>query len=134
MDAAFSTEVDVRYRDLDAAGHVNNAVYATYVEQARVAYFCRVVGTTLGTGDAALASLSLTFERPVCDPRGTVTVTARTTDVGETSVDQRHRLLCAGERVATAEATTVTLDATGEPRPVPDGWRAAIREFETDPV
>ncbi|PSQ56255.1 acyl-CoA thioesterase [Halobacteriales archaeon SW_7_71_33] len=120
MDAAFSTEVDVRYRDLDAAGHVNNAVYATYVEQARVAYFDRVVGTTLGTGDAALASLSLTFERPVCDPRETVTVTARTTDVGETSVDQRHRLLCAGEGRLCASRTASSRSTASARRPSGD--------------
>jgi acyl-CoA thioester hydrolase len=134
-DATFSTDVDVRYRDLDATGHLNNAVYTTYVEQARVAYFDRVVGTTLGTGDAALAGLSLTFERPVRDPLGTVTVTVRTTDVGKTSIDQTHRLEHDGDRIATAEGTTVTLESeTGEPRPVPRAWHEAIREFETDPV
>ena len=31
----FSTDIDVRFRDLDAMGHVNNAVYFTYFEEGR---------------------------------------------------------------------------------------------------
>ena len=40
MDAEFRFDVElaVRYRDLDTLGHVNNAVYATYLEQARTRY------------------------------------------------------------------------------------------------
>ena len=128
----FSTDVAVRYRDLDAAGHVNNAVYATYVEQARVAYLDRVVGDSLGTGEAALARLSLTFEGPVRDPTGTVTVAVRTTDLGETSLDQAYRLRHDGDRVATGEATLVAIDDAGDARPLPDRWRTAIEEFEDD--
>src|SRR5439155_21492121 len=33
------TTIDVRFRDLDLMGHVNNAVYFTYLEQARLDYF-----------------------------------------------------------------------------------------------
>jgi len=128
-DFRFETTVDVRYRDLDAAGHVNNAVYATYVEQARVAYLEGVVGDSLGTGEAALAGLSLTFEAPVRDPTGTVTVAVRTTALGETSLDQAYRLHHDGERVATGEATLVAVDDDGA-RPLPGRWRTAVREFE----
>jgi acyl-CoA thioester hydrolase len=34
----------VRFRDLDCLGHVNNAVYATYLEEARVEYLKKVLG------------------------------------------------------------------------------------------
>ncbi|GAC1437727.1 MAG: hypothetical protein NVSMB65_12070 [Chloroflexota bacterium] len=37
-------EIEVRYRDLDANAHVNNAVYFTYFEQARIAYFRTLTG------------------------------------------------------------------------------------------
>lgn len=40
----FTSEIDIRFRDLDALGHVNNVVYMTYVEQARVRYFDHVFG------------------------------------------------------------------------------------------
>jgi acyl-CoA thioester hydrolase len=37
-------EIPVRFRDLDAMGHVNNAVYLTYFEEARVAYLRAAFG------------------------------------------------------------------------------------------
>lgn len=37
----FYEEVHVRFRDVDAMGHVNNAVYFTYMEMARTAFFTR---------------------------------------------------------------------------------------------
>ena len=30
---AFSTNIDVRFRDLDALGHMNNGVFFTYLEE-----------------------------------------------------------------------------------------------------
>src|SRR5947207_2709553 len=45
------TAVDIRFRDVDALGHVNNAVYFTYFEIARSAYFAAVQGRRLGVED-----------------------------------------------------------------------------------
>ena len=39
QDKLFSTNIEVRFRDLDAIGHVNNAVFFTYFEQGRNAFF-----------------------------------------------------------------------------------------------
>lgn len=44
MKWPFSLEMKVRFRDLDAMGHVNNAVYSTYLEQARTEYYMELVG------------------------------------------------------------------------------------------
>ena len=38
------SKVNIRFSDLDLFGHVNNAVYLTYYEEARVSYFDEVVG------------------------------------------------------------------------------------------
>lgn len=35
----FSTDIDIRFRDLDAMGHVNNAVFFTYFEYGRLEFF-----------------------------------------------------------------------------------------------
>jgi len=43
----YTTDIDVRFRDIDAMGHVNNAVYATYIEQARTEYFRDVLDADL---------------------------------------------------------------------------------------
>ena len=40
----FSVVVEVRFRDLDALGHVNNAVYLTYFEIARTHYWTQLFG------------------------------------------------------------------------------------------
>jgi len=47
----FRVPIDVRFRDLDAFGHVNNAVYFTYLEIARAAYFTAVRGWPHGVDD-----------------------------------------------------------------------------------
>ena len=39
----FYSPIEIRFRDLDALGHVNNAVYFSYVEQARIAYFRQII-------------------------------------------------------------------------------------------
>jgi hypothetical protein len=38
--------IGIRWRDMDAYGHVNNAVYLTYLEEARDAWVQRTLGTT----------------------------------------------------------------------------------------
>ena len=45
--------IEVRFRDTDALGHVNNAVYLTYFEAARAGYYRAVTGSTFGTGEGA---------------------------------------------------------------------------------
>jgi acyl-CoA thioester hydrolase len=43
---SFEHEIEVRFRDCDGLGHVNNAVYLTYLEQTRFAHWQRITGTT----------------------------------------------------------------------------------------
>jgi acyl-CoA thioester hydrolase len=44
MDPIFEHQVDVRWRDTDALGHVNHAVFLTYLEEGRDAFFVRTFG------------------------------------------------------------------------------------------
>ncbi len=50
----FRTTIDIRFRDIDALGHVNNAVYLTYFETARIAYLSTVYGRPLSSLDLSL--------------------------------------------------------------------------------
>lgn len=43
---AFTVPVDVRFKDVDGLGHVNNAVYLTFLEHARMRYFTEEAGST----------------------------------------------------------------------------------------
>ena len=44
MGAAFERAVDVRWRDVDALGHVNHAVFLTYLEEGRDAFYQPTLG------------------------------------------------------------------------------------------
>lgn len=69
-----SVEVQLRWRDLDALGHVNNAVFVTYLEIARVAYFREIYGDGVPLDfNFIIARVEIDFlapvglnDRPVC--------------------------------------------------------------------
>ena len=68
MNAAktFSTPIDVRFRDLDAMGHVNNAVFFTYFEEGRLAFFTSSSpGSKFPGFDFILAHTSCDYLKPV---------------------------------------------------------------------
>lgn len=54
----------VRFRDLDSLGHVNNAVYATYLESARIDYYRRLTGLPLEQLNIILAELTISYKLP----------------------------------------------------------------------
>jgi len=124
------TEITVRFRDIDAMGHVNNAVFSTYVEQARVEYLADVVGSEVPDVGAVLADLHIDFERPI-EYGESVVVHTRVDELGTASIPVVHEVRADGERAATAEALMVAYDSeAGESRPIPEAWREAIRAHE----
>lgn len=133
----FETAVAVRYGDIDSYGHVNNATYGTYLEEARIDYLTEVIDAETdvlaaegaGTG-IVIASLEIEFERPLRDAR-TVDIELSIQRLGTTSFPVEYAIRDGGDTVATAETTVVTYDReAGEPCPIPEDWREAIREFE----
>lgn len=127
---SFSSDIQVRFRDIDAMGHVNNAVYATYVEQARTEYFKQVLETGLDAVPSVLASLELSYERPILLEQS-VTIEIDVPEMGRSSLPMEYAVLADGERAATAESVQVFLDPeTEKPRPIPDQFRERIAEFE----
>ena len=59
----FHFEINTGWRDLDAFGHVNNATFATYVEDARISMFERWnLSQTSGKRSVIAASLKLDFK------------------------------------------------------------------------
>lgn len=58
--------ISVRWSDMDAYNHVNNAVYATYVEEARLRWFQSIDSNWKGEdGAPILAALNTNFRRPI---------------------------------------------------------------------
>ncbi|MDL5361698.1 thioesterase family protein [Halalkalicoccus sp. NIPERK01] len=126
----FSSDIQVRFRDIDAMGHVNNAVYATYVEQARTEYFAEVLDEGLDAVPSVLASLELSYERPILLDQS-VTVGIDVPEMGRSSLPMTYEVLADGERAATAKSVQVFLDPeTEKPHPIPERFRERIAAFE----
>jgi acyl-CoA thioester hydrolase len=118
-DLAYFHRERVRFRDCDAMGHVNNAVYSTYLEEARI-------GVLGGLHDFILARVEIDF-RAELRAGEEVEVRTRCTRVGTKSFDLEH-VISAGDRVV-AEATSVLVSYDydrGESVPVPDELRARL--------
>jgi acyl-CoA thioester hydrolase len=121
-----------RFRDLDAMGHINNAVFATYVEQARVEFLAslgvldRAVYAT-GAESMILARLELDFRAPG-EPEGDIEVGVRPARVGKKSFELDYRIEQDGRLVAEARTVLVSYDyARNESVPVPEAWRDALQ-------
>jgi len=121
---------EVRFRDLDVMGHVNNAVYATYLEEARAAMYSSVLGMTLAEADTVLAHLSIDFVRPIT--LGTpFEVHLWTGTLGTSSIPMEYELRVAGDVMATAETVQVVIDReTGAARPIPSQWRTQLNQLQ----
>jgi acyl-CoA thioester hydrolase len=109
----------VRFRDCDAMGHVNNAVYSTYLEEARI-------GVLGGLGDFILARVEIDF-RSELRAGEEVEVRTRCSRVGTKSFDLEHVLEAGGRVVAEAKSVLVSYDyGREESVPVPDDLRARL--------
>ncbi len=126
----FETTVPVRFSDLDPMGHVNNAVYATYCEQGRVAFFSEVFDVREAAGfEFILARLEIDFRRPVLmdDP---LRVGLRISSVGTTSFAFEYRLTVRGEVVAEARSVQVFYDYRRHAKvAIPDFFRERVRPY-----
>ncbi len=125
---AFSLRQAVVLRDLDGFGHVNNAVYLTYVENARVAWLAAVVGARRPEEIRnIMASVTIDFRSQV-SYGDELEIGVRAERLGNKSFGLRY-LLVRGDGEVAAEATSaqVMFDFEREESiPLPDEWRRAI--------
>jgi acyl-CoA thioester hydrolase len=114
----------VRFRDLDGMGHVNNAVFSTYLEQARLAWFGET--TVLPLQDVILARTEIDFRSPVAWGE-TVEIGVRPSRLGTKSFELEYELRSDGRTVAEARSVLVGYDyERGESIPIPDRWRKRL--------
>jgi acyl-CoA thioester hydrolase len=128
------TTLQVRFRDIDAFGHVNNAVFHTYVELARIEYLLAVIGSErpFDRLPLILAHAAIDFRSPIRFGEE-VTVETRVDRIGRTSFAMTHRMSAGpdGHLVADVDSVLVTYDYEAErPIPVPDDWRERIGAHE----
>ncbi len=135
-DFEFSCDIEVRFRDVDGMGHVNNAVYATYFEMARTALMKAIHGKT-NTGGGLESRFSFILLDIYCRFLSPATldedlvVYLRTSRLGTSSFDFEY-LVCSredGRPIAAGATTQVYYDYAGaRSAPVPEDLRAALQE------
>lgn len=114
------TDIQMRFADTDALGHLNNGSYAVYAETARLE-FLGILGDVRRT--LILAHLAIDFRRQVRfgEP---VYVETWVEKIGTTSVTMRHLVRAKGEPAAEVRAVVVRFDYAAE-RATP--WTEADR-------
>jgi acyl-CoA thioester hydrolase len=129
----FSTTLEVRWRDLDVMGHVNNAIFMTYLEQGRIHYLQEVRGTQIVPEEVGfiIAEITCTYLSPlVLGER--VTIHARISELGNSSFVFEYRMEGEDGRVAaTGRSVQVCYDYQADRSiPIPAEWRAAFTAYE----
>lgn len=130
----YVTPMTIRYNDMDTLGHVNNAVYLTYFEQARVNYFRDL---TLWTGEASefgliLAKATCEYKLPLRMDDGTVNIWTRCSRIGNKSFEMAHLITRADESIAaTGHTVMVAFDYVhNQTVAIPSAWRQSLIDYE----
>lgn len=123
-----TSRLTIRWSDLDAFGHLNNAVYLTLCEQARIDAFADLGAADWDEAGPVVVAASLQYRQPVTEVaalRVEVTFGAP----GRTSFPTTYRVTSDDGAAlhAEAEVTMVWVDRrTGRPAPLPDDLRARL--------
>ena len=124
----YTVDIEVRFRDLDPMEHVNNALYVTYLEQARARFYEEVIGVPLAEINTVLADLQVSYEQAI-DGVGSVRVGLRVGELGTSSIPMEYEIRApdGDPRYATASTVQVYFDPeTGDSEPIPDRYRELL--------
>jgi acyl-CoA thioester hydrolase len=129
-------DIMVRFSDLDALGHVNNATYLSYIQDARISYFNRILNRK--TDDlkynAIIARIEIDYKNQI-SLGDKVTVYTKYTAVGEKSCNVESVVVVnkGDEDIIAANCLSVLVSfdyQLGVATPIPGKWRKAIEEYE----
>lgn len=128
--------IAVRWGDMDAMGHVNNAAYFTYCESARIHYF-EAIGLEVGTVHEegfgpAVVTATCNFRRQVHYPAD-LEVGVACTRIGTSSFTLAYRIRRADDQTLVADGTSVVVWAdyrAGTSAPLPEAFAARIRSLD----
>jgi acyl-CoA thioester hydrolase len=124
--------IEIRWRDVDAYQHVNNAVYATYLEECRDEWISRALNGVGDECDFVLARVAIDFRRELRLEDDWVVASCRLERIGTSSLTLREELRAGeGWLAAEAEAVLVARDRdAGRSRPLTDAERAALERVQ----
>ena len=132
----FYHPIEVRYGDLDPQGHVNNAKYLTYFEQARVAYWIEMGFFSKDQSfmelGVILADVHITYFKPIYFGQN-IKVGVHIAKLGQKSMIWEQNVVDveSGPELAKGEIVIVAYDYKKEETiPIPQEWREKITAFE----
>jgi acyl-CoA thioester hydrolase len=123
-------QIEIRWRDQDPYGHVNNAVYLTYLEEARDEWLGRALGAEEELWDFVIARVAIDFRRELTQSDDSVLARCELASIGNSSIRTRETLTTeAGVLVAEAEAVLVARNReSGSSRPLSAAEREAFEQ------
>ena len=121
-------QIEIRWRDVDAFRHVNNAVYASYLEECRDEVFEQALEGVGDPWDFVLARVAINFRRELTQEDDIVVVGCAVERVGNSSIALREEIrTLTGELAAEGESVVVARDhGTGRSRPLTEAEREAF--------
>ena len=124
----FVASVNVRWRDMDAFNHVNNSVYLTYLEEARLQWLQHLAIRIADDSAPVLAASNLQYLRPIEWP-ASLRIELRCARLGNSSITLAHRIIEADDADAVyceGEVVMVWIDpSAGKSVPLPEAIRSA---------
>jgi acyl-CoA thioester hydrolase len=125
--------IEIRWRDVDAYQHVNNAVYATYLEECRDEWMERLLEGVGEPWDWVLARVAIDFRSELRLEHEWVVVRCSLEGIGTSSITLAEEVLMEdGTLAAGAEAVLVARDReTGRSRPITGAEREALERDRT---
>jgi acyl-CoA thioester hydrolase len=134
------TRIQIRFKDIDALGHVNNANHLSYIENARVEYFKEIVGSNINWAETGiiLASVKIDYRQPIL-LNDDVYVYTGVTKIGSKSFKLNNVIVkTVGDResvLAETEAVMVCYDYNNKTTiTVPAAWAEAFRSYEGESI
>ena len=118
-------EIEIRWRDLDPYGHVNHAVFLTYLEEVRDEWLIAAVGDdALGY---VVARVEIDYRRELTQKDDRVVARIGLDSLGTSSVRTVEELhVKDGDLAAEAKAVLVACNEQHRPRPLTDEERAVL--------
>lgn len=106
-DYKYKTPIPIRFSDIDAVGHVNNAIYLTYFEIARLNYWKEIINWNLRENGVIVGRSEVNYLKPITLDDEIICY-VRTTRIGNSSFDMMHllvRITPNGEEICTTGKT-----------------------------
>ena len=130
----YKTVIETRFADLDMMGHVNNAIYFTYMEIGRTKYWHHAIGWDWTKTGVVIGSASIDYITPVF-LTDKISMYVRTSRIGNTSFDLEYLIVknVNGQEIICNRGKTVCVAfdyTTKKPAAIPERERAKMVAFE----